>query len=177
MGKRIEIHIEEYIRPYEEGKISVEEIAKLKRVCVSTINDRLNEYYDTTKKKRPEFRKGTGKKPYEINIKPYIEQLKEGKITKKAIADKEGVSVSLINVRIREYCTKNKIKNLNLRQWNGRKIEVDVAPHIKNLKEGKTTKKEIVHKLGISIPTLKKCIKKRYKNTRFILSRVSRKNK
>lgn len=152
------IEIEKYIGEYKEGRITVKNIAEEEGACVATINKRINEYYDKIGEERPEFRKGIGKKPYKINIKPYIGLLKKGEITKKAIAEIEGVSVSLITERIREYCTEKGKKKLNLRQWNGRKRKVDVAPYMKDLIERKMTKKEIAHKLKISIPTLNKKI-------------------
>ncbi len=98
--------IEQYIKDYEEGNVTVEKIAKNEGISKTTIDRRINEYYYKNGKERPKQRNVSNKIP--IDIKQYIKDYEKGNITVEKIAKNEGVSRTTIDRRINEYYYKKR---------------------------------------------------------------------
>ena len=101
----MDIKIEKYIEDYENRRITVSEIAEKENASISTISSKIKKYYNL----RREQKLKTVKKSKSDLIEKYIEDLENGKITPKELAEKLLVSQSSINMLIREfYKSKNR---------------------------------------------------------------------
>ena len=105
LNQRMDIKIEKYIEDYENRRITVSEIAEKENASISTISSKIKKYYNL----RREQKLKTVKKSKSDLIEKYIEDLENGKITPKELAEKLLVSQSSINMLIREfYKSKNR---------------------------------------------------------------------
>ena len=95
----MDIKIEKYIEDYENRRITVSEIAEKENASISTISSKIKKYYNL----RREQKLKTVKKSKSDLIEKYIEDLENGKITPKELAEKLLVSQSSINMLIREF--------------------------------------------------------------------------
>lgn len=151
------ISIEKYIPMFEKREISLWEIARREDSSVTTITKKVDEYYESTGKKRPKF-KG-GRKKVEIDIEKYRKMYEERKITLREIAEEEHTSISIVERRLQEYYEKEEKKSP---KFKNEYKEIDIEQYINEFEKGKITVKEISDKEETSIESTKKQIKKYY---------------
>lgn len=175
-----EIPIENYIEEYEEGEIAVEEIAKKYEVSSATINIRINEYYKSKGKERPQVKRKSKTKK-DINIENYIKDYEDRKITIEQIANKEGVSTATIRNRLNDYYNKigkerpirirkNNIKDNKENCGEGKKKEpkpitrknIDIEKYIEDFENEKITVNQIAMQENVSNPIIYKKLDEYY---------------
>lgn len=175
-----EIPIENYIEGYEEGEIAVEEIAKKYEVSSATINIRINEYYKSKGKERPQVKRKSKTKK-DINIENYIKHYEDRKITVEQIANKEGVSTTTIRNRLNDYYNKigkenpirirkNNIKDNKENCGEGKKKEpkpitrknIDIEKYIEDFENERITVNQIAMQENVSNPTIYKRLDEYY---------------
>lgn len=175
-----EIPVENYIEGYEEGKITVEEIAKKYEVSNATINIRINEYYKSIGKKRPQIKRKSKTKK-DINIEKYIKDYENEKITVEQIADKEGVSTTTIRNRMNDYYNKigkenpmksrkKSIKDNREDYGEGKKTELKpvtkknicIGKYLEDFENGKITVNQIARQEDVSNTTIYKRLDEYY---------------
>lgn len=175
-----EIPIENYIEEYEEGKIAVEEIAKKYEVSNTTINIRINEYYKSKGKERPQVKR-TSKTKKDINIENYIKDYEDKKIIVEQIAIKEGVSTTTIRNRLNDYYNKIgkenpiRISKKNIKDdredfGEGKKPEpksitrrnIDIEKYIEDFENEKITVNQIAMQENVSNTTIYKKLDEYY---------------
>ena len=145
------INIEKYIKDYEEKKITVKKISTLENVSITTVHQRINEYYE---------KNGT-KRRHKTDIEKYIKDYEEGKITIKEIANQENVCERTIMRRIDEYYSEKGIEKLEIRKQS-RRLNINIEKYIKDYEEGKITKKEIANQENVCESTIKRRIDEYY---------------
>lgn len=155
--ERIDIDIEQYISDYEKRKITATQIAALEGVSITTINNRIDEYYMERKKERPKFARSVSKT---INIEKYISDYENGKITVQEIAEREDLCISSTNAKINEYYLKRKKKRPRVRE---EKTKINIEQYISDYEKGIIMVDEIAKLEGISHSVANAQINKYYK--------------
>lgn len=155
--REIELPIEEIVRKYENG-INPENIAKEYRVSYSTINRKINQYYENIEIERPFLKRG-GKK-IELPIEDIVEKYEKGTNTEK-IAREYGISYSTIDSRLKDYYKEIGVERPFLKRGETR-IELPIEEIVEKYENG-TNPENIAKEYGISYCTIYSRLKEYYK--------------
>lgn len=139
--------IENYLKDLAEGKITVSQISREAHVSRDTIYSRIKDYCKDNKVENIYYVTRNRRRKKYIDISKYIEKLKNGRITKAEIARETGLSVYIVNQRVKEYLEENNEERINFRKVI---TKVDISKYIEDLKVGKITQAEIRRKEGVS---------------------------
>lgn len=155
--QRKEIPIEEIVLKYEQD-ISIEDIAKEYQTSISTINKRLNEYYERIGRRRP--KQGHKKtKIAMISIKEVVLKYEHGTIMEE-LAREYQVSTSTISKMLVKHYEKNGKKRPII---NGDSIkEIQIEKIILEYEKG-TSFTDLAIKYGLGSSTISKRINDYYK--------------
>lgn len=156
LKRKKEIDIEKYIKDYEEGKITIEKMAKLEGISRNTMNKILCEYYIECGREKPKLNQRM-----DIKIEKYIEDYENRRITVSEIAEKENASISTISSKIKKYY--NLRREQKLKTVKKSKSDL-IEKYIEDLENGKITPKELAEKLLVSQSSINMLIREFYKS-------------
>lgn len=156
LKRKREIDIEKYIKDYEEGKITIEKMAKLEGISRNTMNKILCEYYIECGREKPKLNQRM-----DIKIEKYIEDYENRRITVSEIAEKENASISTISSKIKKYY--NLRREQKLKTVKKSKSDL-IEKYIEDLENGKITPKELAEKLLVSQSSINMLIREFYKS-------------
>ena len=158
MGKQ-DFRIEKYLKYLAEGKITVSQISRDEGVSRDTIYRRIKDYCKDNEVENIYYVTINGRRKTYIDMSKYIEKLKNGRITKAEIAREIGLSVHIVNQRVKEYLEENNEEMIDFRKVI---TKVDISKYIENLNAGKITQADIRRKEGVSKAILTARIKDYY---------------